>query len=739
MKTIESCGIEITHNNDKYIILAIYRPHTDTIDNFTNKINEILNGAKLKNKNVITAGDFNIDLIDHTNDVQHFINTMQSLQYIPLITKPTRHSPNTNITPSLLDQIWINKLSEYHSAIIITDITDHYPTILNLPVIHNVNKKIKLTFRSHKPENINKLITELTDWNKLFDKNSDINRQFKQLIENTNEIYRKTCPLQIKYVNAKRLQKPWLSKAILCSIKHKSTLHKLYTLGVIDATFNNKYKNMLNTITKRAKEQYYHNKFDKNIKNIKQCWSIIRKILGRDTNHSNNITITENGNEINDHKEVSELFSTYFANIATTLDNDIPLSHKSPLDYLNNPTPNSFYLNPLSTQECKTIINKLKNSNYGRNSISTKLLKIIDPLIYPITHLINESIQQSIFPDILKIGIITPIFKEGDKKQVSNYRPITVLPLISKIFERYIASRLTKYLSKYSIITPQQYGFQKGLSTTDAIINLTEHIYTALNNREHNCTVLIDFKKAFDTVNHSILLQKLKFYGIRGEPHKLFTSYLTNRKQAVKIGETISDYKSVTIGVPQGSVLGPLLFLLYVNDLPNASNKLKTILFADDTTLSLNGANHQDLTTDINSELIKIKDWTQANRLSLNLKKTYALTITNRRHDTVAQSIVMNDKVVKPVHQTKLLGITLDSNITFEEHIHNIGNKISKSIGIIYKIKSLVPKSVLMNLYYSFVYPYLIYGIEIWGATDLCHIKSLVLLQKKSYKNYHRK
>ena len=730
-ETIESCGIKITYHNEQYNIIAIYRPHTDTIENFTYKLNDILNTTNIRKQNVIVAGDININLLQPDRTTQLFMNTMQSLHYIPVITKPTRHSPNEAIVPTLLDQIWMNKLTEYHSAIIITDLTDHYPTILNLPVSQNKTEKIKLTFRSHKPEYIDQLKNKLNDWNNLFNMTSDTDERFTQLTENINRLYCATCPVQIKYVSIKRLQSPWLTKGILHSIKRKSFFHKLTKLGVMDQELNKKYKNTLTNLIRKSKEEYYQSKFQSCKNNIKNCWKLIKKILGRDNNKINNISLMQDGKEITDHKDIAEIFCSYFSSIATSLDNNIPICNKSPLDYLQNPTPNSIFMTPLLTLECKTIIKSLKNSSYGYNSLPTRILKQLDNLTEPITFLINEAVKQCVFPQILKKGIITPIFKDGDNKQVSNYRPITVLPLLSKIFERYIASRLTTYFDKYSIISPQQYGFQKGRSTTDAMINLTEHIYSALNDRQHNCTVLIDFKKAFDTVNHEILIKKLHHYGIRGDPLKLLTSYLYNRKQAVKISSTISNEKTVTIGVPQGSVLGPLLFLLYVNDLPNASQRLKSILFADDTTLSMNGHNHENLIANVNTELDTIKDWTQANRLSLNLTKTYELTFSNRKHDLTQTAVIMNGEKVKHVQDTKLLGVTIDNNLTFEQHITNISNKISKSIGIMYKIKNQVPKSVLITIYYSFIYPYLIYGNEIWGGTNDCYIKPLILLQKK--------
>ena len=279
-----------------------------------------------------------------------------------------------------------------------TDITDHYPTILNIPVAGNNNDKVKLTFRSHKPEYIDKLKSKLNDWKKLFDMTSDIDERFRQLTENINQLYCATCPLQVKQVSIKRLQSPWLTNGILHSIKRKSLLHKLTKLGVMDQELNNKYKNILTTLIRKAKEEYYQSKFRLNKNNIKNCWKLIKKVLGRDTNKVNNISLVQNGMEITDHQDIAEIFCSYFSNIAITLDNNIPINNKSPLDYLQNPTPNSLFMAPLTIHECKTIIKSLKNSSYGYNSLPTRILKRLDNLTEPITYLINKAVEQCVVP-----------------------------------------------------------------------------------------------------------------------------------------------------------------------------------------------------------------------------------------------------------------------------------------------------------------------------------------------------
>ena len=235
------------------------------------------------------------------------------------------------------------------------------------------------------------------------------------------------------------------------------------------------------------------------------------------------------------------------------------------------------------------------------------------------------------FPDVLKLAQVTPVFKKDDDKCMSNYRPIAVLPIFSKVFEKVLCVRLMDFFTKNNIISPLQYGFQRSVSTTHAIQMLTNEIYKSLNKREHNLSIFIDICKAFDTVNHSILIRKLQYYGVRGVAADYMRSYLSNRKQCVKVGSNVSRSVDVNSGIPQGSVAGPILFLIYINDLPNVSKKLSCILFADDTTFSASSPCHNELMSTVSVELDNVKRWTFVNRLSLNMSKTYYLLFSNRR------------------------------------------------------------------------------------------------------------
>ena len=392
----------------------------------------------------------------------------------------------------------------------------------------------------------------------------------------------------------------------------------------------------------------------------------------------------------------------------------------------------SFYCSPSDPSEISVIISKLKKTSSDVNYIPVRILcKVSDILSEHISKLVNLSFTSGTFPNSLKIAQIIPIHKQGNKSDLGNYRPISILPTLSKIFERCMVSRILSYINNFKIITDKQFGFIKGKSTVDAILSFISFIHDSLNKKHHSISIFVDFRKAFDTVNHKILLSKLNYYGIRGISSDWFKSYLLDRKQYVKVGNHISHVETVNIGVPQGAVLAPLLFLLYINDLVNVSKLFQYVLFADDTTLCSSDGNFADLVSEVNLELENIKNWMFTNRLSLNSDKTYSVIFSNCDYNTVINPIIFNNRFVEIETNGKFLGVILDNKLTFKYHISFLCNKISKTVGILYKVKDYVPQHIMIQLYYSFVYPYIHYCNIVWSNTYHTHLTPLVTLQKK--------
>ena len=355
-----------------------------------------------------------------------------------------------------------------------------------------------------------------------------------------------------------------------------------------------------------------------------------------------------------------------------------------------------------------------------------------DIIAEPIRNLVDLSFKQGIFPDHLKTAIVTPIYKSGDKQSLGNYRPISILRTLSKVLEKCMVKRMMSFLSKYSIITPHQYGFLPGLSTFNAINSILEHVYDAFNEKQHCVSVFLDLKKAFDTVDHCILLRKLEYYGFRGKVLSWFASYLKNRTQKVRIGNTLSDTVVTNIGIPQGSNIGPVLFLIFINDCTVASDVALYSLFADDTALSFKSTSMFDLINSVNTELTKVYKWLQANKLTLNTAKTEWILFSTAKGYVVPQNGVLIDNLpIARVYSVKYLGVLIDSNLNFCDHIIYISKKVSKTLGVLFRLRNLLSIEARINLYYALIYPYIMYCILVWGKTYDSHLNRLILLQKK--------
>ena len=375
----------------------------------------------------------------------------------------------------------------------------------------------------------------------------------------------------------------------------------------------------------------------------------------------------------------------------------------------------------------------LKDGAPGIDCIPASVLKhTVDLISFPLSHVCQLSLSEGYFPSELKLAKIIPLYKANDPSMFNNYRPISLLSVFSKILEKIMYDRLYDYLVSLKILYEYQFGFQKSKSTYMALISLTDKLINALENGDICVGLFIDFRKAFDTVNHDILLDKLYFYGIRGVAHDWFRSYLSNRQQCVEYNNVTSSVLNMKCGVPQGSNLGPLLFLIYINDLAYVSPELFAILFADDSNFFCTGSNLTEVMSVVNKELHLIVDWLNCNKMSLNIEKTHFMIFKpKRKRVNTSSDIVINGCKINEVKFTKFLGVIIDCDLSWKNHIDQVCSKISKNIGIMTKARSIFKTETLQSLYYSFIYPYISYCIHVWGSTYKSYINKILLLQKR--------
>ncbi|KAL5248062.1 hypothetical protein ACHWQZ_G017289 [Mnemiopsis leidyi] len=405
------------------------------------------------------------------------------------------------------------------------------------------------------------------------------------------------------------------------------------------------------------------------------------------------------------------------------LDNACPADHQSYLEAFDE----------VSESEVLEFMKSIPGDKATNDPIPLKIFKQILPtFISPFTHIVNLSLRYGVMPNSCKVAIVTPIHKSGEVDNPGNYRPISILPVLSKTIEHFVNSQLTQYLDDKGLISKCQYGFRKDHSTTYLMLDLFDRIYTSKSKSCRPGIIFLDIKKAFDTVNHNILLSKLKHYGIKNIALDWFVSFLRGRKQQTRVGSRISNFTEITSGVPQGSILGPILFTIFINDLPTACIQSTPYLFADDGALYFNNIDRENYSK-LKLEMKSIFKWLQANKLALNCDKTNLLIFDSSNNLDDIPIEIKND-VTLVVHERKsqkYLGLIVDNKLNFYQHIEYIKKKVSKRIGAMYRSKSLLPLKFRKMFANALMLPHFDYLDIIWCKTYKTKLKELDITYKK--------
>ena len=746
---LESIFIEVIFPKKSNLIVGcIYRHPCMSIDEFNDIISPVLHRMSTENKTIILLGDFNIDLIKCSTDESssEFLNLVSSYNLLPYITLPTRI---TDRSQTLIDDIFSNSMStNIISGNLTTSISDHLPQFFvypnfnknYIPRKHNIYRRFTKNY--DKVSFFNDF--QNTDWNNIVNDNNDItNDSFDSFFINFNKLLDKHIPLKkLSNKGFKRKFKPWITNGILKSLKKRSDLHSRYLRA---KDIHNKqllfdrfkiYRNMLVTLIRKSKQNYFSRYFSDNIKSLRQTWKGIKNILQLKNNTGSLPTcIFDKGISVTDPTQIANVFNSYFSTIGKTLQSKIHSSHINFTRYLKNPNIHSLFISPTDEIEISNLISTLKKGKAsGPNSIPTFILKDFNREISIIlANLFNLSFSNGVFPDILKTSSVLPLFKKDSKLSCVNYRPISLISNISKLLEKLMYSRLYSFLNVYNCLTDLQFGFRAKHSTSHALINITEMIREALDTDHFACGVFIDLQKALDTVDHDILIAKLEYYGARGISKNWFSSYLQNRKQFVSINGFKSSVNSIQFGVPQGSVLGPLLFLIYINDLKLSVKNSIVHHFADDTNLLYINKSIRVLCKKINYDLKGITHWLNANRISLNVNKTEFIIF--RKSNKLANfeyKIKLNGKRLYPSTTIKYLGVLIDEHLSWKPHTDELVKKLNRSNNMLSKIRHYVNSSTIRSLYFALFSSHISYCCQIWGQNGNRYLNRILSLQRSA-------
>lgn len=749
---IETLFVEICLSKSKSLIAGIvYRPNTlpkADIDIFISSISDILDIINRENKMLLLSGDFNIDLLqyDTHGKTRTFIDNCFASGALPIITKPTRI---TSHSATLIDHVYCNlPISKVKSGIIITDIADHFGTFAILDINQNKLKSTQTkAVRSFTKTNLTnfKSLLNNSDFSTVTNSN-DANISYNNFMEIFKRHYETSFPIKIVHLKRKyQKREPWMTSGLLTSSINKS---KAYQLQLRKPTVANKQqfktiKTVFNRVKRQAKNSYYKDIFSQYKSDIKQTWQTIRSLINSPKKTQIPSTCFRvNDKLITDPKQIAEELNTYFVNIGQSISTKIQAPNNQTFKtHLKGHFPDTFSFRPILPDDLKDITKRMKPKfSQGHDNISSKLIiDSINETALPLSHIINLSLSTGIVPTHMKTAKVIPIFKTGDSESFNNYRPISLLPAFSKILEKVVYSQTMSFLNKFNILYNLQFGFRKKHSTFHPILHFLKNVTESNDSRTKDFTIgtFLDLSKAFDTISHKILLEKLSFYGFRGIVNDWFRNYLTGRKQFSSFQCSDSSLLDIICGVPQGSILGPLLFLIYINDI-SACTSLKLVSFADDTTVYISGHNITDITNRLNIELNKLYEWLCCNKLSLNINKSQFMIFSPKSPPVLPSNLtVMINNI--PLSQAgnnynnksvKFLGITLEENLSWSTHIGKLCNKISRSIFILNRLKRLFPFHILRTLYFALVHCHLIYGIHIWGNSS--HVNKLFKLQKKA-------
>lgn len=744
--------------DNKLAVVAIYRSPAnnskDQFDNFLTSLNSIYEEIP-KSCNISTVGDLNIDIkVGNRNDrALEYLILNASHGLLPTHLLPTRME-------NCLDHILLKTNSMATTLVLESHITDHKPVVLS---ISNANPTRNKNFTISRVNN-EALKTELEniDFSNIYEI-KDANTAMTALISIISSAKDKHTK-EIIVTRKHRTLKPWITPGLLKCIKHRDKLHikskKSPDNLILQVTYR-RYRNFCNMLLRKLKRAFEKSELEKSKNNPKALWRTIKDITKTSKICSSPVELLKTSDTpATSLNNVCSFFSNIGKNMATKIlsdPNKVPLNcditHPENNTTLNPPV-NSLVIDKLDEHDVEAAILQLRNDcAVGWDGISSSLLKMCrHVLVLPMTYIFNLCIETGVFPDCLKKAIVHPIYKGGNRSCVDNYRPISVLSSLSKILEKCLNKNLRSFLDKNKIIADNQYGFRSRVSTEDAVLDLTQSIARTLDSKRKCLGMFLDLSKAFDTVSVPKLISKLEFLGVRGIALEIFKDYLRNRTQVVKIDSMCSDEEVVSFGVPQGSILGPTLFQIYVNDLCRMSiPACKIYAYADDTAILVDGHSWEDVKKKAEFALSSIMNWLDLNLLTLNLNKTYYLPFAIRRNSKPTRSFTITAHScrnqltscscpsIAGTDSVKYLGVHIDDGLRWDKQLEALTSRTLRLIHIFKSLRESAGIDILKMVYFTLCQSIIGYCITVWGGAAKTHLLKVERSQRAVLKVMLRK
>ena len=726
--SFETMHLSLMLKDSTYNFLAAYKSPSQHSQEFVDYLDNIISGINL-NDPLFIIGDLNMDLLpsnSNSNPLKDFI-TFNKFQNV--IKEPTRErtrffkaSGDETSSSTLIDILIHNKELVSATEVVPCPYSDHKFIIATIKTEKDKPESEIFWSRNLSESNINLVEESL--------KNLDFSKIDELKTPNDKWVYLKNLILTIldthaplKKVTLKPHNKfPWFDLELYRAKKARDTSYATATKTNFESDWNiyKEFRKVFQKLNRSKLLAFFEKKGTKDFKNSKKFWEFYKtsiKIRSDRAQSDAPLLIIDNEEMVADPVELSNLFNNFFTSISSvSISNKDEcvkfteeLFNKMKIENKLKTSLKGFSFHFASVDSVKQLIQEMEPSSPGTSGISSKIMKLIPDTLAPIfTKIINSAISSCSIPEDWKSALVTPLFKnKGKTTDLNNYRGISVLLPMAKIFEKVLAMQITRYFEKNKLFTPHQHGFRKGHSCETALHELISDLNLARDKKLTNMLLFIDFKKAFDTVDSKLLLAKLFHYGFDTDSLLLISDYFKGRYQKTKIGNVSSKPNLILLGVPQGSILGPLFFLIFINDLLSYLVDVNAKLFADDTTLYSSGAELDDLTARFSSIIRQLLDWCSKNRLDINWSKTFFMIITKKRIK-IPESFTFGNINIKCVSEFKLLGVTIDNKLSFKTHLSNISHIVNSKLFSIKRIFYL-STSVKVQFFKTFILPYFDY------------------------------